>query len=190
MPRLLVIIGSTRPGRIGLPVATWFADAARAHAGFDVDLADLAEIDLPLLDEPKHPRLRDYKHEHTKAWSVRVAAADAVAFVTSEYNAGPPASLKNAIDYLSQEWRYLPATIVSYGGVSAGLRAASQLKQNLQMLSVPVITPAVSIPFVQQFLNDDGVIQPNDTMTEAAAQALDELLRWEGAMRELRADNA
>jgi NAD(P)H-dependent FMN reductase len=186
MPRLLVIIGSTRPGRVGLPVATWFAAAARSHGAFDVEVADLADIGLPLMDEPHHPRRRDYQHEHTKAWSARVEAADAFAFVTCEYNAGPPAALKNAIDYLSHEWSYRPATIVSYGGVSAGLRAATQLKQNLQMLSVPVVTQSVSIPFVQQFLDDDGVLEPNDVMEQAVGSTLDELARWEQAMRELR----
>jgi NAD(P)H-dependent FMN reductase len=140
-----------------------------------------------MLDEPKHPRLQEYRHEHTRAWSARVAAADAIAIVTCEYNAGPPAPLKNAIDYLHNEWKYKPATLVSYGGVSAGLRAASQLKQNLQLLSVPVVAQAVSIPFVQQFLNDDGVIEPNDVMSEAVVQSLDELVRWESALRELRA---
>lgn len=187
MPRLLVIIGSTRPGRIGLPVATWFAEAARAHGTFDVDVADLAQVGLPLLDEPHHPRLRQYEHEHTKRWSERVAAADALALVTCEYNSGMPAPLKNAIDYLHEEWMYRPATLVSYGGVSAGLRAAAQLKQVLQLLSVPVVAPSVSIPFVKQFLNDDGVIEPNEIMSGAVVQTLDELARWEGALRDMRA---
>ena len=78
MPRLSVIIGSTRPGRAGLPIADWFADRARGHGGFEIDVVDLAELNLPMLDEPNHPRLRQYTHQHTKEWSARVAGPGAV----------------------------------------------------------------------------------------------------------------
>jgi len=69
MPTLIVIIGSTRPGRAGLPIAEWFIARARAFGAFDVQVADLAALDLPLLDEPNHPRLRQYLHQHTKRLS-------------------------------------------------------------------------------------------------------------------------
>src|SRR5450755_2540666 len=108
MPKLLTIIASTRPGRVGLPVAMWFQDRAQAHGGFELELVDLYELDLPLLDEPNHPRLQKYTKEHTQAWSSIVDSADAVAIVTAEYNCGYPAALKNAIDYLHHEWRYKP----------------------------------------------------------------------------------
>ena len=75
MPRLAVVIGSTRPGRAGLPIAEWFADLARRHGGFDVEVVDLAEVALPLFDEPHHPRLRQYTKAHTKAWSASVESA-------------------------------------------------------------------------------------------------------------------
>jgi NAD(P)H-dependent FMN reductase len=91
MPTLTVIIGSTRPGRAGLPIAEWFVERARKHGGFRVEVADLAEIDLPLLDEPNHPRLRKYTKQHTRDWSARIERADAVVFVTPEYNYGYPA---------------------------------------------------------------------------------------------------
>ena len=95
-PRLLIIIASTRPGRAGLPIGEWVRDQALAHGGFELDVADLAAIDLPLLDEPNHPRLHQYTHAHTFAWSARVAAADAIIFVMPEYNHGFNAALKNA----------------------------------------------------------------------------------------------
>src|SRR5690242_19682950 len=120
MPTLSVLITSTRPGRVGLPVARWFIARAEAHGGFTVRVDDLAEIRLPFLDEPRHPRLRQYEHQHTRDWSARVDAADAFAIVTPEYNSGLPATLKNALDFLNQEWRYKPVGFVSYGGVSAG----------------------------------------------------------------------
>src|SRR4051812_15701392 len=94
-PTLLIIIASTRPGRVGLPVGEWIRDRALAHGAFNVEVADLAEINLPFMDEPHHPRLGNYVHQHTKDWSARVAAADAVIFVTPEYNYGFTAPLKN-----------------------------------------------------------------------------------------------
>ncbi|MCB0877745.1 MAG: NAD(P)H-dependent oxidoreductase [Thermoleophilia bacterium] len=187
-PLLQIVIASTRPGRVGLPVGEWVAQAATSHGAFDVELVDLKQVDLPLLDEPNHPRQRRYEHDHTKAWSRRVEAADAFVFVTCEYNFGMPAPLKNAIDYLNQEWAYRPAAICSYGGVSAGLRASAQLKQVLQAVSVPVIQPAFSIPFVKQFISDDGQrFEPNDVLRDAAPPLFDELARWEQALRPLRA---
>src|ERR1700722_20242771 len=108
MPTLLIVIASTRPGRIGLPVAERFGDRATEHGGFELELVDLAVLDLPLLDEPSHPRLRQHTKEHSRAWSATVAASDAVVLVTAEYNYGYPAALKNALDYLHHEWRYKP----------------------------------------------------------------------------------
>jgi NAD(P)H-dependent FMN reductase len=185
MPRLLVIIASTRPGRVGLPVATWFSDRVNAHGGFELEVVDLAEFELPFLNEAKHPRLGEYSHDHTRAWSEIVARADAVVMVTAEYNYGYPAPLKNAIDYLHSEWRYKPVGFVSYGGVAAGTRAVQQLKQVVTALSMTPSGPSVNIPFVAQFIKD-GAVQPNGTMTQAAAMMLDELIRLESALRPLR----
>jgi NAD(P)H-dependent FMN reductase len=190
MPRLTIIIGSTRPGRAGLPIATWFADRARSHGGFDVDIVDLAALDLPLMDEPHHPRLREYTHQHTKDWSAIVEASDAFVIVTPEYNHGYPAPLKNAIDYLQQEWRDKPVGFVSYGGVSAGTRAVQQLKQVVATLKMLPVLEAVSIPFHPQFIGPDGRVQANDIMVQAADAMLDELVRVGGALRPLRDANA
>lgn len=187
MPRLLVILASTRPGRIGLPVADWFMEQARAHGGFELDLADLAELNLPLLDEPSHPRLRQYTKDHTKEWSDTVAAADAVVMITSEYNHGYPAALKNAIDYLHHEWRYKPVGFVSYGGVSAGTRAVQQLKQVVIAVAMMPAQASVNIPFVQQFLGEDGTITGNEVMLEAVPAMLDELMMFQEALAGLRA---
>jgi NAD(P)H-dependent FMN reductase len=183
---LMIIVGSTRPGRVGLPVARWALDAATESGLFDpIDFADLAVIDLPFLDEPKHPRLRQYQHQHTKDWSRRVDAADAVVLVTPEYNHGMSAPLKNAIDYLHHEWTYKPVGFVSYGGVSGGTRAVQMIKQVVSAFPmVPV--PAVTLPWVHQLLDGDGVIQPNETMTRAATAMLAELARVGEALRPLR----
>jgi NAD(P)H-dependent FMN reductase len=185
MPKLLIVIASTRPGRVGLPVADWFSARAAEHDGFERDVADLAELALPLLDEPNHPRLRKYTKEHTHAWSARVQRADAFVFVTAEYNYGYPAALKNAIDYLHHEWRFKPVGFVSYGGVAAGTRAVQQLKQVVTALRMMPVGASVNIPFVQQFL-EDGVIRGNQVMTDAAVDMLDELDRVQSALLPLR----
>jgi NAD(P)H-dependent FMN reductase len=185
-PSLLIVIASTRPGRVGLPVAQWFEEHARAHAGFEVSVADLAEIDLPFMDEPSHPRLERYTKQHTRDWSATVARSDAFAFVMPEYNHGFNAPLKNAIDFLHNEWKYKPVGLVSYGGVSAGTRAAQMIKPIVTVLKMSPVAEAVSIPYEQQFLDDDGRIQPNEVMTQAATALLDELVRLEGALRPLR----
>jgi NAD(P)H-dependent FMN reductase len=186
MPHLQIIIASTRPGRVGLPVAQWFHARAAEHGGFDVELVDLAAIALPFMDEPAHPRLRQYEHQHTKDWSAKVDAADAFAFVMPEYNYGFNAPLKNAIDFLNQEWRYKPVGFVSYGGVAAGTRAVQMAKQVVTTLKMTPVFEAVSIPFVRQFLDEEEQLQPNEVMEQAAAAMLDELVRVEAALRPLR----
>jgi NAD(P)H-dependent FMN reductase len=190
VPKLLIIIASTRPGRIGVPVANWFVEQATAHAGFELQLADLYEVDLPLLDEPNHPRLRQYTKAHTKAWSETVEAADAVVFVTAEYNHSYTAALKNAIDYLHHEWRHKPLGFVSYGGVAAGTRAMQALKPVAIAVALVPVVAAVNIPFVQQFLTDEGTIVGNDVMVQAAADMLDELMTMHGVLAPLRASQA
>jgi NAD(P)H-dependent FMN reductase len=187
MPNLTIVVGSTRPGRAGAPIAQWFAARAKDHGGFDVTVVDLAELDLPLLDEPNHPRLRTYTKQHTKDWSALVDAADAFVFVTPEYNYGYPASLKNAIDYLHQEWRDKPVGFVSYGGVAAGTRAVQQLKQVVTTLRMLPVFDSVNIPFHPQFLDSDGVFHANEVLDQAAGAMLDELVRTEAALHSLRA---
>jgi NAD(P)H-dependent FMN reductase len=186
MPNLTIIIGSTRPGRAGAPIAQWFASRAKDHGGFDVIVVDLAEIGLPLLDEPNHPRLRQYTRQHTKDWSAIVDAADAFVIVTPEYNYGYPAAVKNAIDYLHQEWLHKPVGFVSYGGVAAGTRAVQQLKQVVTTLRMLPVTDSVNIPFYSQFLDSDGTFHPNAVLEQAADAMLDELVRTEAALRPLR----
>jgi NAD(P)H-dependent FMN reductase len=189
-PKLIIIIASTRPGRIGVPVANWFMEQAGAHDGFELELIDLYELDLPLLDEPNHPRLRQYTKEHTRAWSETVDTADAVVFVTAEYNHSYTAALKNAIDYLHNEWHHKPLGFVSYGGVAAGTRAMQALKPVAIALALVPVVAAVNIPFVQQFLSDDGTIVGNEVMVDAASAMLDELMTMHRALAPLRAQSA
>jgi NAD(P)H-dependent FMN reductase len=185
-PVLQIISASTRAGRKGIAVARWFQRFASEHGGFDVELVDLAEVGLPVFDEPNHPRLRQYVHQSTKDWSATVSRADAFVFVTPEYNHSFPASLKNALDHLSVEWADKAAGLVSYGGVSAGLRAATAIKPVLASLRMLPVVEAVSIPFFAQFLTDDDGFAPSTELEAGAKAMLDELARVTPALRSLR----
>jgi NAD(P)H-dependent FMN reductase len=185
MPVLKIIVASTRPGRVGVHVGAWITAVARQHPGFTVEVLDLAEIALPLIDEPNHPRLAKYTHDHTKAWSASIAGADAFVFVMPEYNYSFTAPLKNAIDYLFVEWQHKPVGLVSYGGVSGGLRAAQQIKQVVTTLSMMPLVEAVTIPMVATHIVD-GELKPTELMEQSAAAMLDALVRWESALRTLR----
>jgi NAD(P)H-dependent FMN reductase len=186
MPTLTIIIGSTRPGRAGLPIANWFADQARAQGGFDVQIADLAELALPFMDEAQHPLFRQYDHDHTKKWSALVDGSDAFVIVSPEYNHGYAAPIKNAIDYLHAEWYYKPVGFVSYGGVSGGTRAVGQLKSIVAALKMTPLTESVIIPNHSQHLDESGVFQSNDGLNFSALGMLAELAKMEAALRPLR----
>jgi NAD(P)H-dependent FMN reductase len=185
MPRLHVIIASTRPGRAGLPIGTWFHDAATRHGRFDATLIDLGQLNLPLLDEPAHPRLRTYEHTHTKAWSESVAAADAFVFVTPEYNYSAAPALLNALDYLFHEWHYKPVGFVSYGGISGGIRSVQMTKMVVTSLRMMPLPEGVAIPFFAHQMAE-GVFKASETNEKAATIMLDELVRWTGALATLR----
>lgn len=182
---LQVIIASTREGRVGPAIGSWFVERAKAHGKFEVALVDLKELNLPLLDEPKHPRFRDYQFEHTKRWSAIVERASAYVFVTPEYNYGLAPALVNALDYLAREWAYKPAAFVSYGGVSGGTRSVQMTKMILTSLKMMPIPEAVTIPFFTNHMKD-GSFLATEPLEQAAKTMLDELARWSGALETMR----
>lgn len=186
LPRLLVIITSTRPNRFGKAIGDWFVASAEENGLFDVEVADLAKLNLPFVDEPHHPRLRSYVHDHTKKWSATVEAADAVVWVMPEYNYSLIAPMKNAIDYLSVEWSYLPTSFVSYGGVSGGLRGVESAKQPLRTLGAVTTNAAVVVPFAGAMMKD-GHFNPSEAVEISVAPMLSELLTLHDALKGLRA---
>ncbi len=188
--QLQIVICSTRPGRVGPAVAQWFDAFARQHGKFDARLIDLADFDLPLYDEPFHPTLQKYEKEHTKRWSASVAAADAYAFVTPEYNYGPPPSFVNALNYVYKEWNYKPCGFVSYGGVSGGLRAVQLEKQLVTTLKMMPMMEGVAIPMVAKLLDEHRRLVTNELIDASAKTMLDELFRWAEALRPMRAPRA
>ena len=184
---LQIIIVSTREGRAGLPVAKWFNEYAVHHGKFEIELIDLAEVNLPMLDEPNHPRLHQYQHVHTKAWSATIARGDAYVFVTPEYNYSVPPSLINALDYLYEEWAYKPAAFVSYGGISGGLRSVQMAKQTVTTLRMMPIPEGVPVPFFAQAIDKEaGTFKPNELHEKSANTMLNELLGWAEALRPMR----
>ncbi|MFD4327961.1 NADPH-dependent FMN reductase [Nocardioides sp. NPDC058538] len=185
-PTLQIIIASTRPGRRGTAVAAWIRGLAADHRGFEVEVVDLASVGLPILDEPRHPRLQQYTQPHTKAWSATVDRADAFLFVTPEYNHSFPAALKNALDYLFLEWGDKPVGLVSYGGVSAGLRSVAALKPVLAALRMVPALEAVSIPDLGARIDEDDVFCSDARLDAAAKAMLDEVARLAGALASLR----
>jgi len=188
MPKLGVIVCSTRPNRIGVHIAQWFVEKAKAHAGFEVELVDLREVALPQMDEPNHPIKRQYQHEHTKAWSRIASGLDAFVFVTPEYNYGMAPALLNAVDYLFHEWSYKAAAFVSYGGVSGGTRSVQMAKQTMTALRMMTIPEGVIIPFAMKLMQGDR-FDPGTTQDDGVKRMLDELVRWNGALETLRKSN-
>jgi NAD(P)H-dependent FMN reductase len=176
-----------RDGRVGKAVGDWFAEIAREHDGFDVQVADLKELDLPLMTEPNHPRLKQYTQEKTWEWSRIVEAADAYVFVMPEYNYVAPASVINAIDYLVHEWSHKPAGIVSYGGVSGGLRAAQSIKALITSMNMMPVKEAVTIQFVANHIHEEtGAFLPIDSHQSSGKAMLEALAQWERALHGLR----
>lgn len=183
--QLMIVVASVRPGRIGLPIATWVRERAEARDDVDVDFVDLQELALPFMDEPKHPRLGQYSHGHTIAWSNRVRAADAFVFVTPEYNYSYAPALKNALDFLFKEWGRKPVAQVSYGGVSAGLRGAVALDPVLDALGMVRTRANVAIPFAGKRVTD-GAFESEDSLDESLDGVLDEVIALSGQLAALR----
>jgi NAD(P)H-dependent FMN reductase len=189
VPKLQIVVASTREQRGGAAVAQWFVEEAKKHGKFELQVVDLKEVNLPLLDEPHHPVLRRYEHEHTKSWSRTIAAADAFVFVVPEYNYGMPPALLNALDYLVQEWNYKAAGFVSYGGVSGGTRSVQMTKQVLTTLKVVPLPEAVVLPFFAKSLDAEKKFDPGEAQAKPVTTMLDELLRWTNALQSLRSQS-
>lgn len=188
MDKLKIISATVRPGRKGPIIAEWISGLAKQSGLFEVELIDLGELKLPLMDEPNHPAMKKYEHEHTKKWSAKIDEADAFIFVTGEYDFGYPAPLRNALEYLYQEWNFKAGGIVSYGGVSAGTRAANALKNDLATFKVVPIYEMVNIPFFTEHINEEDVFEPVESSVKAANVLFKELVRWTKGLKSIKAD--
>lgn len=184
-PVLRIVTCSTRPGRAGPTIASWVVAAAEAEGGFVVETADLAALALPLLDEPAHPAQRDYRHAHTKRWSEVVTGADALILVTPEYDFFPPASVVNAVQYLFHEWAKRPVGIVSYGGLSGGLRATQVLRTLLSNVGAVALPQSVALPFFRNQIVE-GEFRPTEAAETSRKALMKELGLWAGPLKAMR----
>jgi len=150
--RIAIIVGSTRPARKGLDVAKWVHGLASQRSTAEYELVDLIDYQLPLLDEPVPPAMqKSPTQEHTRRWAAKVASFDGYVFVTPEYNHGPPASLKNAMDFLYKEWCNKSAGFVGYGAVG-GARSVEMLRAICSNLELADVRSAVSLMEIPRVL--------------------------------------
>jgi NAD(P)H-dependent FMN reductase len=189
MTRIGIIVGSTRPNRRGATIGGWVLERALARADADYELLDLAEIALPMLDEPEPAAMGTYHHPHTRTWSQTVSSLDGFVFVTPEYNHSFPGALKNAIDYLFTEWNDKAAGFVSYG-INGGVRATEHLRNVCAEVKLAGVRGAVALAVFEEFQGagpiDIGVFAPGDRHSKALDRMLDDVLAWSTALSSLR----
>jgi NAD(P)H-dependent FMN reductase len=184
MLRIAIIIGSTRPGRIGEAVGKWAHDLARQRTDAEFELLDVAKFNLPLLDEPLPASMGKYSRPHTQVWSAAVASFDGYVFVTPEYNHGTSGALKNAIDFLNQEWANKAAGFIGYGG-TMGARAIEHLRLVMASLQVATVTSQVGLSLFTDF-EKFSILKPAEMQAKSVATMFDQVVAWSGALQVLR----
>ncbi len=179
--KLMVLWGSSREGRQGGVVADWVKRHAAADSRLEVDFVDLKEVNLPFFNEPLSPfsmaaASQDYTHPEGKAWAERVGRAEAVLIVTPEYNHGPSAVLKNALDWVGPEWVDKPVAFVSYGGASGGARVVEMLRSITIELGLIQVANPIHFVFFKEAFDEQGEPKYQGT-SNALTKMFDELVR-------------
>jgi NAD(P)H-dependent FMN reductase len=187
--KLVIIVGSVREGRFGPTVAAWVAEHARTHGGFEVDVVDLAEVELPLAMPAEPPKYAGDAYRRPAGMADlthRLDGADAFIVVTPEYNHSYPASLKAAIDWHFDQWAAKPVAFVSYGGAAGGRHAVLHLENVLTELHAVTIREGLSFPnYFVNFDFEEG--RPLDELAGGYAKTmLDQLAWWATALRNAR----
>src|SRR5688572_27225625 len=185
MLKFAIIIGSTRPGRVGEAVARWVYELAQQRDDAEFELVDIQEFNLPLLDEPIPPSQGKYSSEHTKKWAAKIASFDGYVFVTPEYNHGISGALKNAIDFLFAEWNNKAAGFVGYGG-AGGVRAVEQLRLVMAEVQIATVRNQVLLSMFTDFENF-SVFKPAPQQEKSVNAMLDQVIAWSGPLKTLRA---
>jgi NAD(P)H-dependent FMN reductase len=188
MMRVAVIVGSTRPGRVGESVARWVHEIAQRRTDAEFELVDIKDFNLPLLDEPVPPSMGQYSQPHTKAWAAKINQFDAFVFVTPEYNHGTSGALKNAIDYLYREWNNKAAGFVGYGS-AGGTRAVESLRLVMGELQIADVRSQVALSLFTDFENFT-VFKPASHHEKSVNAMLDQVIAWGGALKTLRDKSA
>lgn len=184
MLRIAIIVGSTRPGRKADTVAKWVFDIAARRADASFEIVDIAQFDLPLLDEGLPPSMGQYAQPHTRAWAEKIAGFDAFVFVTPEYNHSTSGALKNAIDYLFREWNDKAAGFVGYGS-TGGTRAVEHLRGIMGEVKVADVRAQVALSLFTDF-EHFTFFKPQASQEAAVEAMLGDLIPWAGALQALR----
>ena len=184
MLKIAIIIGSTRPGRVGESVAKWVFELAKKRTEAEFELVDIKDFNLPLLDEPVPPSMGQYSKEHTKAWAAKIDSFDGYVFVTPEYNHGICGALKNAIDFVFREWNNKAAGFVGYGS-AGGVRAVEHLRLVMAEVQVATVRNQVALSLFTDFENYTK-FKPAAHHEKSVNQMLDQLIAWSGALKPLR----
>jgi NAD(P)H-dependent FMN reductase len=184
MLKIAIIVGSTRPGRKAESVAKWAYEIARQRSDAEFEIVDIKDFNLPLLDEPNSPLFGPYTREHTKRWSAKIASFDGYVFVTPEYNHATSGALKNAIDFLYNEWVNKAAGFIAYGGTS-GARAVENLRLIMAELQVATVRTQVGLSMFTDFENFT-VFKPGASQEKYIHLMLDQLVAWAGALKTVR----
>jgi NAD(P)H-dependent FMN reductase len=184
MLKVGIIIGSTRPGRVGESVARWVFDIARKRSDAEFELVDIKEFNLPLLDEPVPPSMGQYSKEHTKRWAAKINPFDAFVFVTPEYNHSTSGALKNAIDFLFAEWNNKAAGFVGYGS-AGGARAIEHLRLIMGEIQIADVRNQVMFSLFNDFENYT-VFKPHPRHEKSVQAMLDQVISWGAALKTVR----
>jgi len=184
MLKIAIILGSTRPGRVGEAVAKWVYEIAQKRGNAEYELIDVKDSNLPLLDEAVPPSQGKYSQPHTKAWAAKIETFDAFVFVTAEYNHGIPGALKNAIDFLYKEWNNKAAGFVSYGS-AGGARAVEQLRLVMAELQIADVRAQVMLSLFTDFENF-SVFKPAAFHEKSVNVMLDQVIAWGRVLKVLR----
>jgi NAD(P)H-dependent FMN reductase len=188
MLKLAIIIGSTRPNRVGESVGKWVYQIAQQRRDAEFELVDIKEFNLPLLDEPIPPSQGKYSKDHTKRWAAKIDSFDGYVFVTPEYNHGISGALKNAIDFLFAEWSNKAAGFVGYGS-AGGARAVEHLRLVMAEVQVATVRNQVMLSLRDDFENYT-VFKPRNFHEKTIGQVVDQVIAWGGALRALREKRA
>lgn len=184
MLKVAIILGSTRPGRIGEAVAKWVYEIARKRSDAEFELIDIKDYNLPLLDEEIPPSLGKYSQPHTKKWASKIAEFDSFVFVTAEYNHGIPGALKNALDFIYKEWNNKSAGFVSYGS-AGGARSVEQLRLAMAELQIADVRAQVMLSLFTDFENFK-TFKPADFHEKEVNTMLDQVIAWGSALKTIR----
>ncbi len=175
MKKILFVIGSTRPIRLGKQLAGELSNISPKNSDIKIEIVDLKEVDLPFLNEPKMPSLQLYEHAHSKNWAKLINDADGYIFLTPQYNGGYPAPLKNAVDYCYHEWKNKPAAIISYGS-RGGFRASKQLREVLTYIGLDVCQTDIQIITTDDLKDNDGLLTNPTQIVEGYLIQLNKVL--------------